>query len=111
MLLTERKEASMILLHIEHSVTNFDNWKASFDSFAELREKSGVQTYRISRTIDNPDLVSIDLELSSLDGAKSLLTAVQQIWQRVGGVLIHDPHWRLSEIVDSVSLQHSATSR
>jgi hypothetical protein len=110
MFLSRRKEAAMILLHIEHSVANFENWKASFDGFAELRVKSGVHKYRISRSIDDPSHVAIDLEIETLEGAKSLLGAVQQVWQRVSGTLIHDPQWRLAEIVEQVALQRSGAS-
>lgn len=90
----------MILLHIEHTVVNFDNWKAAFDNHAELREKAGVRRYQISRLLDNPNLAMIDLEVDTLSGAEALVAAVQQVWERVGGTLIHNPQWRLSEVVD-----------
>lgn len=95
----------MILLHIEHTVTDFDNWKASFDNYAELRQKSGVRRYWVSRLLDNPNFAMIDLEFDSLSQAETLLTAVQQVWQRVGGTLIHDPQWRLSEVVETKELR------
>jgi hypothetical protein len=95
----------MILLHIEHTVFNFDNWKATFDNFADLRRKSGVRSYRVSRPMDNPNYVMIDLEFDTLSGAETLLTAVQQVWQRVGGTLIQDPQWRFSEVVETKELQ------
>lgn len=91
----------MILLHIEHSVADFDNWKASFDNYAELRQRSNVRRYRISRPIDNPNFAMIDLEFDNLSDAESLLGAVQQVWQRVVGTLIHDPQWQFSEIVET----------
>jgi hypothetical protein len=94
----------MILLHIEHTVVNFDNWKASFDSYAELREKSGVRRYQVSRLIDNPNFVMIDLEFDSLSGAEALIAAVQQVWERIGGTLIQNPQWRISEVVDMKEL-------
>ena len=95
----------MVFLHIEHRVTNFDNWKASFDGFEELRQKSGVRRYRVSRAIDNPNIAMIDLEFDSLAQAQALLAAVQEVWKRVGGTLIHDPQWRFSEIVETKELQ------
>jgi hypothetical protein len=95
----------MILLHIEHSVMNFDHWKASFDSFAELRQRSGVRCFRISRPIDNPNFAMIDLEFDSLEDAEALLAQVQQVWQRVGGTLIKDPQWRFSEEIETRELQ------
>jgi len=97
----------MILLHIEHTAFNFDAWKEAFDNFAELRQKSHVRRYRVSRPVDNPNFAIIDLEFDSLGEAEALLAAVQQVWQRVGGTLIKDPQWRMSEIVETKELQHS----
>jgi hypothetical protein len=91
----------MILLHIEHSVPNFDNWKAAFDSDPVGRKKSGVRCYRVLRPVDNPDFAIIDLEFDSIHEAESLLAAMQQIWRRVGGTLIHDPQWRISEVIET----------
>lgn len=95
----------MITLHIEHTVANFDTWKASFDSFAELRHKSGVKRYSVSRLVDNPNFAMIDLEFNTLGEAQSLLAAVQQVWQRVGGTLIQNPQWRFSEVIETIELQ------
>jgi hypothetical protein len=94
----------MVVLHIEHTVVNFDNWKASFDSYAELRQKSGVHRYQVSRAINNPNFAMIDLEFDSLSEAEALLAAVQQVWQRVGGTLIQDPQWRFSEVIETKEL-------
>jgi hypothetical protein len=100
-----RGEKKMILLHIEHTVSNFDNWKASFDNYADLRERSGMRRYQILRAVDNPNFAVIDLEFDSVSDAEALLTAVQQVWQRVGGTLIHSPQWRISEIVEEREFQ------
>jgi hypothetical protein len=99
----------MILLHIEHTTSNFEAWKTSFDSFAPLREQSGVYRYRIVRPIDNPNFAMIDLEFESEHDAQSLLAAVQQVWQRVGGTLIKDPQWRICQVVETqeVSLHNT----
>jgi hypothetical protein len=40
---SEKKGHTMILLHIQHTTSNFEDWKTSFDSFAALREQSGVR--------------------------------------------------------------------
>jgi hypothetical protein len=95
----------MIVLHIEHTVMNFDNWKASFDNHEQLRQQSGVRHYQISRPIDNPNFAMIDLEFDSIGEAEALLAQVQQVWQRVGGTLLSDPQWRFSEVVDSKEYQ------
>ena len=95
----------MIILHIEHSVTDFDSWKASFDSYEEFRQKSGVYRYQVLRPIDNPNFAMIDLEFNSLSEAEALLSGVQQVWKRVNGTLINNPQWRFSEVAQTKAFQ------
>jgi hypothetical protein len=97
----EKKGNTMILLHVEHATPNFEAWKTSFDSYAALRQQSSVRRYRIVRPIDNPNFAMIDLEFDSVGEAQSLLGAVQQLWQRVGGTLIQDPQWRICEVAET----------
>ncbi|MCC6613001.1 MAG: hypothetical protein IT320_05950 [Anaerolineae bacterium] len=94
----------MVLLHIEHAAPNFDAWKAAFDSDPVGRQKSGVRRYRVLRPFDNPNYAIIDLEFDSRDQAEALLGAMQQVWSRVAGTLVHDPGWRISEVVDAQEL-------
>lgn len=91
----------MTLLHIEHPVPDFEAWKAAFDSDPVGRQKSGVRCYRVLRPVDNPNYAIIDLEFDSVNQAESLLAAMQQVWQRVGGTIMHDPQWRISEVVET----------
>ncbi len=95
----------MILLHIEHSVSSFDAWKAAFDGYEELRQKTHVRCYRILRPIDNPNYAVINLEFDRPGDAETLLSEVQKVWQRVGGTLIKDPQWRISEVVETKEYQ------
>jgi hypothetical protein len=95
----------MIVLHITHTVNNFDVWKASFDTFEEFRQKSGVRRYRVTRPVNNPDFVAIDLEFDSLNQAEALLTEVQKVWERVNGTLIRDPQWQFSEAVQTTEFK------
>jgi hypothetical protein len=91
----------MILLHIEHPVPNFDGWKAAFDSDPVGRQKSGVRCYRILRPIDNPNCAIIDLEFETVNQAEALLTAMQEVWKRVGGTIMHNPQWHISEVIET----------
>ena len=100
----------MIILHIEHTVMHFENWKTSFEGFSELRQKTGVRRFQIARQVDNPNFVMIDLEFERLQQAETLLAAVQDVWKRVGGTLIQDPQWRISEVVETVELQASPSA-
>jgi hypothetical protein len=91
----------MILLHIEHAVPDFDRWKAAFDSDPVGRQVSGVRRYRIVQPVNDPNYAIIDLEFDTLQQAESLLAAMQQVWKRVGGTLMQNPQWRLSEVVET----------
>ncbi|MBK8025364.1 MAG: hypothetical protein IPK19_29230 [Chloroflexi bacterium] len=91
----------MILLHIEHTVFNFEAWKAAFDSDPVGRQRSGVRSYRVLRPVDDPNYAIIDLEFDTLNQAEALLAAMQQVWSRVGGVLMQNPQWRLAEVVET----------
>ena len=91
----------MIHLHIEHPVADFDRWKAAFDSDPVGRQKAGVRVYRVLRPLDNPNYVIIDLEFDTLNQAEFLLAAMQQVWSRVSGTIMHDPRWQITELVES----------
>jgi len=91
----------MILLHIEHTVPDFEAWKAAFDSDPVGRQKSGVRRYQVMRATENPNVVVIHLEFDTLKQAQALLEGMQQIWARVGGTLIQDPRWQVVEVVES----------
>jgi hypothetical protein len=99
--LTQKKGRKMILLHIEHPVSDFDAWKAAFDSDPVGRQRMGVRHYRILRPVDDPEYAIIDLEFDSVNQAEALLAAMQQVWQRVGGTLMHSPQWRIAEVVEA----------
>jgi hypothetical protein len=95
----------MIRLHIEHTVANFDEWKAGFDNFEEFRKKSGVRRYQISHPIDKPNFIMIDLEFEQVNDAEGLLAGVQEVWKRVNGTLIHDPQWHFAEVIEIKELR------
>lgn len=59
----------MYILCIEHPVLDFAGWKKSFDSDTVNREKSGVSHYQISRPVDDPKYVMIDLEFETINQA------------------------------------------
>ena len=91
----------MFTLRIEHPVPNFEGWKEAFDSDPVGRERSGVRRYRISRAVDDPNFVTIDLEFDTQREAEGLLAAMQQVWGRVQGTIILNPRARIVETVES----------
>ncbi len=71
----------MITLHIEHPVRDFDAWKSAFDSDPAGRDRSGVRRYVISRPVDQPRYVMIDLEFDDRDHAEAMLQVLQTVWR------------------------------
>ena len=92
----------MATLHIEHPITDFGTWKAEFDRFAELRERSGVRGQRIQQPVDDPFYVVIDLDFQSADEAEEFLDFLQtKVWtspQNAPG-LAGTPHTKILEPV------------
>jgi hypothetical protein len=91
----------MYLLRIEHHVPNYDIWKEAFDSDPVGREKSGVRRYRISRPIDDPKYVIIELEFDTEEEAEGLLAAMRNVWSRgVAGTIMMNPQSRMFEAME-----------
>jgi hypothetical protein len=91
----------MIVLQIEHKVSNFDGWKNLFDSDPIGRKRSGTRRYRIYRPMDDPNYVIIDLEFDTLAEAEAALAALRSLWNKVEGTVMVDPKTRILTIVES----------
>ncbi len=76
---TERID--MYTLQIEHGIKDFGMWKAAFDRDPVNRAASGVVAHRISRPVDDPHYVVVELDLASREQAEALLASLQQqVW-------------------------------
>ena len=69
----------MITVHIENTVGDFDTWKANFDKYERFRADQGVQSYRVSRGVTEPNEVLIDLEFGDETAALAFLPKLEQI--------------------------------
>ena len=94
----------MYLLHIEHSVPDYDAWrKSGFDSDPLGRQQMGVLRHRVGRRSDDPNHVMVDLEFDTREGAERMAAALKQMW--VGGEargLIRAPQLTSFALVESV---------
>jgi ribosomal protein L35AE/L33A len=81
-------------------VPNFEGWKKVFDSDPVDRKKSGVRRYRISRPVDDPNFVTVDLEFETVKQAEALLAALRAVWGRVEGKVMTNPKTRILEMVE-----------
>ncbi len=89
----------MHILRIEHSAASYDAWKQAFDSDPVGRERGGVRRHRVSRRMDDPSYVMVDLEFESAGEAESFRAALLDLWSRVD--VIRDPQIRIDELVES----------
>ncbi len=92
----------MIILHIEHPISDFDTWKKAFESDPAGRERSGVRRYQILRPIEDPNYVIIDLEFENTMAAEVLLAKMREVWQSAAAPLVRGtPQTRIVEVVES----------
>ena len=90
----------MHILRVEHPVADFAVWKRAFDSDPARRQDSGVRRYRVSRAVDDPRQVTVDLEFDSLVAAEAFLATLRTVWSRVAGTLVDTPSGRVLEAVE-----------
>ena len=71
----------MTTLRIEHAIHDYDQWKAAFDSFAQVRQTAGVSGHAIRLPIDDPHYLMLDLEFPSTDAAEAFARfLVERVW-------------------------------
>jgi hypothetical protein len=71
----------MPTLHIEHAIVDFELWKAAFARFAAARAGAGVLRHRVSRPVDDPCYVVVDLDFAEADQARRFLAFLRDnVW-------------------------------
>ena len=90
----------MLTVQIEHPVPDYERWKAAFASDPANREASGVQRYRVSRPVDDANVVVIELDFADRGRAESFVTAMRGIWKQVEGTVMTGPQVRILECLD-----------
>jgi hypothetical protein len=74
-----------------------------FDSDPASRQRPGVRRYRVSRAIDDPSYVMIDLEFGTREQAEGLLHTMQGIWGGRHG-LTRSQQARIVDVVEIIEL-------
>jgi ribosomal protein L35AE/L33A len=90
----------MHILQIEHPVPNFEGWKKAFEADPIGRQQGSVLRYKISRKVDDPNYVIIDLEFDKLNEAENFLSSLRKVWGRVEGTVMNNPQARIIEVVE-----------
>ena len=94
----------MPTLRIEHAVPDFAGWKRAFDSDPADRKGSGVRRYQVSRSVEDPNFVMIDLEFDSQEDAEGLLAKMREVWNGEGRNVMRNPQARIVDTVETVEL-------
>jgi hypothetical protein len=94
----------MPTLRIEHSVPDFAGWKRAFDGDPADRKGSGVRRYQVSRSVEDPNFVMIDLEFDSLADAEGLLAKMRHVWNGEGRNVMRNPQARIVDTVETIEL-------
>ncbi|TCC17414.1 hypothetical protein [Kribbella speibonae] len=82
----------MITLHIENTIADYDAWKAAFDRYDRARRDHHVLAYRISRPVDDPARVFIDLDFDTHDDAAAFVQILEKIWQTPLSAAVSSAH-------------------
>lgn len=90
----------MYTLQIEHGIKDFDLWKSAFDRDPVNRAGSGVTAHRISRPVDDPHYVVVELDFELRAQAEALLAKLQaNVWNSAAAApaLLGTPKSRILE--------------
>jgi hypothetical protein len=67
-------------LHIENRVRDYDSWKRTFDKFDRFRSEGGVRGHRVSRDVQDPASVAIDLDFDTIEAAAAFREKLLKVW-------------------------------
>jgi hypothetical protein len=93
----------MFVLRTEHSVSDYEAWKRAFDRDPADRKGSGVFAYTVSRSVDDPDFVVIDLGFSDAAAAAAMHEKLKSVWVGLGPDVLDSPHATIFEVVEQGS--------
>jgi len=71
----------MTTLHIEHPITDYEQWRAAFDRAAPLRADGGVIAHRVSQPIGDDRYIVVQLDFEDAARASTFLDLLRtRIW-------------------------------
>jgi hypothetical protein len=95
-------------LHIEHPISDLPTWLRAFEGFADARRGAGVVRERISRPVDDPQVIVIDLEFDTVQQASAFLEFLRtRVWisRQHSPALAGEPR---TQILDSLDTLHAS---
>jgi hypothetical protein len=71
----------MPIVQLEHGISDFATWKGAFDADPIDRAGSGVTHHRVTRPVDDPNYVVVDLAFGTMAEAEAFRTKLRGLWQ------------------------------
>jgi hypothetical protein len=102
---------TMYVLNIWHTVSEYAEWKKTFDADPLGREASGVRRYSIERPLDDEHQVVGGLEFESLAEAEAFAARLEELWKGEGSRLVSGTGHRITEVVERGELGASCARR
>jgi ribosomal protein L35AE/L33A len=94
----------MAHVHAEFTVGDYGQWKAMFDSDPAGRQAGGVRSYRISRGVQDPNHVLLDLKFDDALTAEAFLERLRPVWASAPAGAIQNATGVVVEAQDEVRL-------
>ena len=92
----------MPTLQLEHSIRDFEMWKAAFDRDPIDRQALGVRRHRVLRPVEDPNYVVVELDFDTTTEAQACRIALRELWssREAAPALIGAPRVRIVETVE-----------
>ena len=92
----------MPTLQLEHAIKDFAMWKAAFDRDPIDRRSLGVRRHRVSRPLDDPNYVLVELDFDTASEADACHAALRQLWgsREAAPALVGAPRVSIVELVE-----------
>ena len=86
--MTDANELPPYAVLVQHTVADWDQWKAGFDGHESARAEAGMLGHHLNRGRDNPNEIGIYLAISDLDAAKAFSSSpeLKEVMENVGVV-------------------------
>lgn len=65
----------MVYLRVKHKVADYDKWREGFDAALETRKSGGEKSFKVFRTVDDPNDVIVLAEWDSVERAKVFISS------------------------------------
>ena len=87
------------LIGVKIRVANYETWKANFDGSADMRKAAGEKSYRLFRSADDANELTLLCEWDTAESARRFLESEDlRLAQQASGVVEMADTWVLEEI-------------